>query len=470
MSEGSASATSKLHYYYYLMVTHPAEPRILMLPGEGGWALPCFEPEEHFHATGVDLVNREARAQLGLEATVLRRAYAEVDREVKMQVKAVFVLENHSPEWRPPAGSLWVGREELEGLELEMPEHREVIAIWLREDETGDAPPQRAPWARRGWFQAAEEWIRGELAAQGITPDGHIEQFKSWGISCVLRIPSTSGSVYFKAVPPLFISEPAITRALAARYPNHIPMPLAIAEHEEDSWMLMRDFGGHELNDATVPQWLEMLDFLGRIQREAVGSVDELLALRCADRRLDKLAAQVEPLIDYAASMRGLEEATIVKLRALAPTFKAMCEELAGYAVPQTLVHGDFHGGNIMIDDGNYIFFDWTDACIAHPFFDLPTLFDSYTPENIQAAAISLRDEYLRVWAGCEPPERLVEAFTLGYKLGMLHQAISYQHIIESLEPSAKRDLEGGLGYWLKKLLEAMTEGGPMWTKSRLTY
>src|SRR5947209_6313122 len=70
MSEEAGSATPKLHHNYYLMITHPTEPRILMLPGDSGWALPHFEPEEHFHATGVDLINREARRQLGLEATV----------------------------------------------------------------------------------------------------------------------------------------------------------------------------------------------------------------------------------------------------------------------------------------------------------------------------------------------------------------------------------------------------------------
>src|SRR5205823_4513024 len=119
--------------------------------------------------------------------------------------------------------------------------------------------------------------------------------------------------------------------------------------------------------------------------------------------------------------------------------------------------HGDFHSGNIIINDGNYIFFDWTDACIAHPFIDLPTLFDLGTPDTVLAERTRLRDEYLRTWEAYEPPARLLEAFELGYKLGMLHQAVSYQHIVASQEPASKSDLHGGTRYWLRKLLEALT-------------
>ena len=65
-----------------------------------------------------------------------------------------------------------------------------------------------------------------------------------------------------------------------------------------------------------------------------------------------------------------------------------------------------------------------------------------------------MQQAYLRTWESYEPVEKLTEAFTLGYNLGMLHQAISYQQIIASLEPTAKRDLDHGLSFWLRRLLE----------------
>src|SRR4029079_15623664 len=108
-----------------------------------------------------------------------------------------------------------------------------------------------------------------------------------------------------------------------------------------------------------------------------------------------------------------------------------MCQQLARYAVPQTLVYADLHTGNIALQAEQYTFFDWTDGCIAHPFFDLVTMLndaedlgDSLEPQSQTA----LCDAYLAGWVGYEPIERLREARTLALPLGALHQAVSYQH------------------------------------------
>jgi aminoglycoside phosphotransferase (APT) family kinase protein len=86
---------------------------------------------------------------------------------------------------------------------------------------------------------------------------------------------------------------------------------------------------------------------------------------------------------------------------------------LASYAVPHTLVHGDLHLGNVARCAGSYLFFDWTDACVAHPFFDTISIFQAKDP-NVLAR---LRNSYLGVWAAYEPIERLLEAWTLAKPL-----------------------------------------------------
>jgi hypothetical protein len=62
-----------------------------------------------------------------------------------------------------------------------------------------------------------------------------------------------------------------------------------------------------------------------------------------------------------------------------------------------------------------YRFFDWTDACVAHPFLDLPTIRrgTSFAGEEVEAELrlrLLLRDAYLAEWASFEPPDRLVAA------------------------------------------------------------
>jgi hypothetical protein len=70
-------------------------------------------------------------------------------------------------------------------------------------------------------------------------------------------------------------------------------------------------------------------------------------------------------------------------------------ERLAGHAVPPSLVHGDLHLANVARGPRGCRFFDWTDACVAHPFLDLATIRrgTSYAGEEVEAELrLRLRD------------------------------------------------------------------------------
>lgn len=89
-----------------------------------------------------------------------------------------------------------------------------MLASWFDEAEAG-LPQKRRPWARRGWITHAILWIDDQIAYLGVIRNGPIKQVRSWERSCILRIPTTVGYVYFKAVPRMFAHEPPLTRALA---------------------------------------------------------------------------------------------------------------------------------------------------------------------------------------------------------------------------------------------------------------
>src|SRR5690606_16410049 len=144
--------------------------------------------------------------------------------------RAVYALENHSPAWQPSGGAAWMGRSDLADLPFMHPEHRALIDATLAETESGQVPELREPWARPGWFEQAATWTASELARLGYTLTAPVEQVKSWGISATLRVPTTTGMVYFKVASsrPLFVHEPRLMRRLAELYPGHIPTPLSI--------------------------------------------------------------------------------------------------------------------------------------------------------------------------------------------------------------------------------------------------
>jgi Ser/Thr protein kinase RdoA (MazF antagonist) len=205
-----------------------------------------------------------------------------------------------------------------------------------------------------------------------------------------------------------------------------------------------------------------------QLQVEAAGQADRLLAAGCHDRRLDRLAAQARawlPAIGATVELAGIDDATWLSqdeqaaVRAALPEVLAGCQELAGHAVPPSIVHGDLHLGNVARGPAGYRFFDWTDACVAHPFFDLLTLRrgtgfaeeegDGELRDRVRAA-------YLPAWASFEPPGRLDRALQLAAPLGALHHAVSFRSLVAGMVPPVESHMAGSTAWWLRQMLAGL--------------
>ena len=474
MSEDSLAWRSDL----YTAILQADEPRVLMLRGEAGWGLPHTALESrHELDTGGAAVVATARRELGVEATVLDLIEARNDW-VARRVEAVYALEQRGPGWAPPPGARWVGREELAGLGLARPGHLAALEHWLLALERGDVSPGDRPWTRRGWFASAAAWVEGELARLGRPPVGPVEQVKAWGLSCILRVRTSDGEVYFKAIPAadvgagedagrglgrqglplLFVNEPVLLRALAPGHPDLIPGPLAI--DAERRWMLLPALGRLLAEEEDREAAEAVLARVARLQRAVAGELDRLFAAGCLDRRLAVLATQIGPLLDDLEAVEKLDDAERERVRASGPLLGELCARLAAYAVPETLIHGDLHPHNVARrpdGSGGWLVFDWTDACVAHPFFDLVTfLHEALGPDDPPEVWARLRDAYLAPWAGHEPPERLAAAFALAEPLGALHQAVTYRHLMANLTPAWRQDLWSATAYWLRIMLRTL--------------
>ncbi len=121
---------------------------------------------------------------------------------------------------------------------------------------------------------------------------------------------------------------------------------------------------------------------------------DELLADGCLDRRLEVLEAQIHPLLhDPVATARFTADET-AELRGLEPALVELCRRLDALELPATLLHGDLHMLNVARLNGDLVYFDWTDACISHPFLDLISL--QWEPDEASRAV--LLNAYLEGW------------------------------------------------------------------------
>jgi len=429
-----------------------------MLPGAGGWSLPHFVAREH-HEAVVGHINQVMRDRLGVDTTVLRCAFDTFDLDAKT-VERVYAQENHSPKWAPPAGGRWVAREELEALPLAVPAHRPVLSDWLSETETGNVPPLRHPWARTGWFDKASAWIHAQTDRLGIRSLAPIEQVRTWNWSCILRVGTAAGRLYFKAVSSTFRHEAALTRLLADDCPGLVPQVLAI--DAEQGWMLMKDFDGRSLEKIrNLARWEEAARLFAEMQIGYVHRCGELLALGCPHWRPSELSAHIPSLLADTDSMLpdqvgGVSRADIERLRARAPAFIQLCNSFDEVKVPHTLGHGDLWSGNIIVSDENTLFFDWSNGFVGHPFLDM-TFFLAEVEEELPGiphALSRLQDAYLEPWGIYGRPDRLRSTLEASAAVAWLQRAIiDHQVVMPNIEDRAKFEFDRMLPYYLNKLL-----------------
>jgi hypothetical protein len=431
----------------------------------GGPELPAIEIETSAGLTSsAGEVARAARAQLGLELNVLAfLARRRLDEDTAFE--ALVLAEDTVPKQATPPGLRRAGLEEAEPLAARTdgawpaggawPRGGEAVRAWLAEQRTGEAPAVRVPWARPGWRAEAVHWIGAQLSALGLGLAGPVETGRTWSLSCVLRAPTPAGDYYFKAVPPLFGHEPALTRFLAARFPGAVPEVAAV--DLERRWMLMPAFAGAMLQDEPASAvWAAALGGYGRLQAALVEDAAELLGLGCPDRRLDRLAAAAPLALDEADALlvgqaHGLEEGQVAALHDLLPALQAACGELAALGPPPTLEHGDLHAGNIITTgQGAFVYYDWTDGALAHPFNCLAAFLER-VPAEWQA---ELCDAYLGAWEAFGDRARLEGALRLARPLGALHMALSYRDIWVQTEPGQRWQLAGALPFFLKEVLK----------------
>jgi hypothetical protein len=234
----------------------------------------------------------------------------------------------------------------------------------------------RPPWQDPQWLAAAEGWIDAECARAALTRIGPARG-RGRPYSVVARVPTTSGTVWFKANPPAARFEPALLVALADWHPDRFAAPIAV--DLDRAWSLTRDggptLGAHQSRAPEAGTWPEVLRGYARLQADLARHADDLLSLGLADLRPASVPGQFEKLLvnpDIEAVVgtpdgitRGQHEA----LHGLAPQLRELCAELDDLGMPASLDHADVHPGNVFAANGTP--FDWGDAAVAHPFSSL---------------------------------------------------------------------------------------------------
>jgi Phosphotransferase enzyme family len=308
-------------------------------------------------------------------------------------------------------------------------------------------------WTHADWLAEATAWIRERAEVSGEIEQPHV---RWW--STVLRVPTPDGDLFFKAVAPIHAFEAALTARLAELQPSRVPELVDV--DTERGWMLMRD-GGTRLRElvetpADLHHWEQLLPGYAQLQIEAAPYADEFLALGVPDERLSVLPRHLRELL--AVRPEGLTADELSRIRV--PEIEAMCRELAGYGIPETIQHDDLHDGQVFVRDDRYLVFDWGDSCVSHPFHSLTVVLRAIAwkldLEPGGAEVQRLREAYLEPFGS-----GYTEAADLAYRTGTIARALAWHRMVAAREPQfVDSDDATAAAHGLKLFLQ----GGPIGT------
>ena len=388
----------------------PREVTLLLCAGDGTLlgTLPPFEVETPWWQEVGPVVDA-VRETYAVEVTVLRVLAAEAGATtIGGPVSYLAELSGNDAGSLPPLGP---------------PTSHEVTKVTAPQ-------PLRQSWAVPGGPAADVAWADEILTARGTPRTGPARQQRSWNLSSLWRLPTAEGAGWLKVVPPFFGHEGSVLARLSRPgEPGTNALPPLLGY--DGPRTLLTEVRGEDGYFATTPLLLEMVELLVALQSRWVGRTDELLDLGAADFRRPALAAMAAHTFERTA-----DELDAPTRRLLAAAIDALPDRFAAIeacGVPDTLVHGDFHPGNLIggSDGAPLVLLDWGDCGVGHPLLDQAAFTARLESDDRAAVTAAWAEGWRAAAPDCEP-ER---AAALLAPIAALRQAGIYRMFLDGIEP-----------------------------------
>ncbi len=353
-------------------------------------ALPPFDVAFPFWPEVSDVV-AEARSRYGVDVAVLRLLWTERPAMPGGAVTYLAQLEKGAP-----AG--------LRPVEVDLAPH-----------------PLRAPYAEPGGPDATLRWAADVLGGPVVAA-----QQRTWNLSAIWRLDHPAGPVWLKQVPWFFRHEATVLGWLGDTVPAVAPTLLAAGT---EGRMLLDHIPGEDCYDAPVERRDAMAALLHGVQEQAADAADDLVGRGVPDLRGPCLTSRLR---DVCAT----DGAGIDGLDALAAGLADRMAAVTRCGLPDTLVHGDFHPGNVRAATagGAPRILDWGDAFVGNPAFDALRMTDDLTA----ADAAPLLRAWAARWRATVPGSDPETALDLLRPAAELRNAAVYADFVARIEPAER--------------------------------
>jgi Phosphotransferase enzyme family len=301
-----------------------------------------------------------------------------------------------------------------------------------------DDHPRRQAYARPSGPAADLAWVHERLAERGLRPTTPPTQVRTWNLSSLWRVPVEGQTVWLKVVPHFFAHEGALLARLAGA---QVPVLLG----HDGGRILLAEIAGEDLYDAELSRLLQMVNLLVQLQRRWSDRVAELLALGLPDWRAPALSAAITSVVERTRDDIAAEDRAVLAdfVRRLPNRF----DDISACGLPDTLVHGDFHPGNLRGDGRALTLLDWGDSGVGHPLLDQAAFLDPIPG----ARADAVRPHWLQQWSAAVPGSDPARAAILLAPIAAARQAVIYRNFLDNIEPSEQIYHRADPARWLKR-------------------
>ncbi|HEY3956576.1 MAG TPA: phosphotransferase [Streptosporangiaceae bacterium] len=289
----------------------------------------------------------------------------------------------------------------------------------------------------------------------------------------MLKVRTTSGTVWFKACGPATAFEVGLYELTGRVAAEHVLSP--IATDRARSWIMLPDGGpslGDSLTGAGLADAMETaLAAYGHLQRAL--APHDLLDLGITDMRPAIMPRRFEEALQAVGarletSGTAGERAVYARVLGLRRTVAAWCDELAATGGQLSLDHNDLHPWNVLAGTGDRTrtvrFYDWGDSVVAHPFASMLVAL-GYMQQHLGVSlghprVLRLRDAYLDVFSDLGPHAERVGTLQLACRVGKIARALTWDRALAAQGYEQAGEFAGAPLKCLASLLDDSYVGG----------
>ena len=232
-------------------------------------------------------------------------------------------------------------------------------------------------WFKKGWFKEAEDWVLNVCRANNFEINRNFQQVRYHELSCIFNIVTDKGIFYYKESAPYNLKEGYITSLYNKILPSNTPKVIALDENRK--CFLIEELKGNlffECKDKN--KWEQAFKIISNSHKHFFDQNKKLLEAGINNHTFDEIISSLNHIIPYYLSNCILDEEIAIKWKQSENKIINCIDKIKQLNIPDTLIHGDFHPGNIVDCNDKIMIFDFGLSSVAHPFLDTAYLFDLF--------------------------------------------------------------------------------------------